>query len=289
VGECIRLAKEVETGDAGLSAGVMWGNPFTDVPELRSNSLVVLDDGEAAARRQAIELASRFWEHHQSMQVPLTGLAEALRIAVEVTTGTVVLMDAADATSSGASGDSNSILQEAFRQGYRGRILAPVVDPPAVAQAFAAGVGATVRTTVGGALDPARFTPLDVEARVRSLSDGSFRSESFGWHWDAGPTAVLEAGEATLVVGTRPVSLFDRSWFYANGQDPRHFDLVVVKSPHCEPHMFADWCARLIDVDAPGATSANLISLGHNLCERPIFPLDGSPEFRPVADVFRRR
>ena len=91
------------------------------------------------------------------------------------------------------------------------------------------------------------------------------------------------------IVGTNPVSLFDRSWFYANGQDPRHFDLVVVKSPHCERHMFADWCAKLINVDAPGSTSSNLRSLGHTRCTRPLFPLDDNVEFQPVADLFRRK
>jgi len=88
------------------------------------------------------------------------------------------------------------------------------------------------------------------------------------------------------VVGTRPVSLFDRSWFYANGQDPRQFNLVVVKSPHCEPHMFAAWCAKLINVDAPGSTSANLKSLGHTACPRPIFPLDDAVELTPMVEVF---
>ena len=53
--------------------------------------------------------------------------------------------------------------------------------------------------------------------------------------------------------------------------------------------MFADWCAKLIDVDAPGATSANLASLGHTTCERPVFPLDEGVEFEPVCEVFCRR
>jgi microcystin degradation protein MlrC len=199
------------------------------------------------------------------------------------------MMDAADATSSGASGDSNAIVREAIRLGYRGTILAPIFDPAAVAKAFDSGVGATIRTNVGGAFDSRRFQPLELEAQVRSLSDGRFRSESFGWHWDSGKTAVLKSGNVTLVVGTKPVSLFDRSWFYANGQDPRHFDLVLVKSPHCEPQMFADWCAMLIHVDAPGATSANLRSLGHTTCERPVFPLDKDVEFHPIPDIFQRR
>ena len=288
VSECIQLARSVESSETGLSAGVMWGNPFTDVPELRTNSFVVMNGDESAAKERAVELAERFWSHHEKMRVPLTSLEDAVRQASAVTSGTVVMMDAADATSSGASGDSNAILSEASRQGYRGRLLAPVVDPAAVQKAIAVGVGGTIVTPVGGALDPDRYQPVEVEARVCSLSDGKFQSESFGWYWDAGPTSVLQVDNITLVVGTRPVSLFDRSWFLANGQNPRRFDMVVVKSPHCESHMFADWCMKLINVDAPGATSANLSSLGHTICARPIFPLDSGVEFEPVADIFCR-
>ncbi|MBS14879.1 MAG: microcystin degradation protein MlrC [Gemmatimonadetes bacterium] len=288
VSACIELSKEIEASDAGLSAGVMWGNPFTDVPELRTNSVVVMDADAEAAKSYALQLADKFWAHHEKMQVPLTSLEESILIASTVETGTVVLMDAADATSSGASGDSNAILCELVRQGYPGRALIPVVDPAAVRAAFEAGVGATIETSVGGAFDTERYQPLNVTGRVRMLSDGRFKSESFGWDWDSGDTAVLEVDNVTLVVGTRPVSLFDRSWFYANGQDPQQFDLVVVKSPHCEPHMFADWCASLIDVDAPGATSANLHSLGHTICERPMFPLDEIKDYQPVADLFSR-
>lgn len=285
---CIELAREIEASPKGLSAAVMWGNPFTDVPELRTNSFVVMDGDEAAARRQALELASRFWQHHEKMQVPLTSLADSVKQAAAVTSGTVIFMDAADATSSGASGDSNAILCELLRQNYRGRVLAPIVDPAAVRAAFAAGVGATIRTTVGGAVDSTRFQPLPLECRVRMLSDGQFRSESFGWPWNSGNTAVLESDNLMLIVGTHPVSLFDRSWFYAHGQDPKRFDLVIVKSPHCEHHMFADWCAKLINVDAPGSTSANVRGLGHTLCARPMFPLDREVAFEPAADVFRR-
>ena len=287
VSECIQLAKQIEASPGGLAAAVMWGNPFTDVPELHSSSVVVMDGDQDAASEHALDLARRFWNHHEKMQVPLTSLSDSVRLAAEVTSGTVIMMDAADATSSGASGDSNAIVSELLRQNYRGRTLAPVVDPAAVRMAFEAGVGGTIRTTIGGALDPARYTPVELEAQVRLLSDGRFRSESFRWHWHSGDTAVLESDNYTLVVGTQPVSLFDRSWFYANGQDPRQFDLVVVKSPHCEPHMFADWCARLINVDAPGSTSANLQSLGHTVCARPVFPLDEGVEFQPVANVFR--
>jgi len=89
------------------------------------------------------------------------------------------------------------------------------------------------------------------------LSDGNFRSESFGWPWASGDTAVLESGNLTLIVGTRPVSLFDRSWFYAHGQDSNRFDLEIVKTPHSEHHRLADWGAKLSNVHAQGSTRAD--------------------------------
>lgn len=287
-GRSIRLAREIETGPAGLSAGLFIGNPFTDVPELQTYSFVVTDQDPALAEREAVRIAEGFWAHHGTMQVPLVSLAEMARQVWANTQGTIALVDAADATSSGASGDSNAILRQLIEDGYTGRTLLPIVDEPAVKQAFAAGVGATIQTSVGGTLDPGRFQPLSITARVRLLADGRFRSESFGEAWYAGPTAVLEADNFTLVVSSRAVNLYDRSFFHAHGQNPRSFDAVVVKSPHCQPHMYADWCSQLVPVDAPGSSSANLPSLGHTRCPRPIFPLDAPVSFVPKAKLFQR-
>lgn len=287
-GQVIREAAALEASPGGLAAGMFIGNPFTDVPDLGCDSVVVTDNDLEHARREALRLAGDFWPHRQQMQARLTGLQESVRQAAQ-TTGTVVLMDPADATSSGASGDSNAILRELLAKGYRGKALLPVVDPGAVQAAFTAGVGGTVHTQVGGAFDKRRFQPLPITARVHLLSDGRFRSESFGQEWFAGQTAVLQADNITLVVTSRPVHLYDRSLFYAHGQDPRRFDLVVVKSPHCQRHMFADWCARLINVDAPGSTSANLPTLGHTRCRRPIFPLDDNVTFVPQVKLYSRK
>lgn len=286
-GEVLQRAKQMEQDRRCLAAGVLIGNPFTDVPDLRSNSLVVTDGDPETAARWAAELADGMWARHESMRAQLTDLHRAVQLALDVD-GTVVLMDAADAPSSGASGDSNAILHELAGIGYPGRVLAPIVDAPAVQQAFRVGVGGQIRATIGGTLDPARFRPLPVDARVKLLSDGRFQSESVGSEWYAGPTAVIEDQRWTLVVTSRPVNLYDRSLFLAHGQDPQRFDLVIVKSPHCEAHMFADWCGRLIQVDAPGASSANLARLGHKHCERPVFPLDSVPRFHPDIEIFER-
>ena len=284
----VNAAKAIEQSPGGLSAAMMWGNPFTDVPALASNSFVVTDNDLARAEREALRIANLFWEHHEKMQVPLTSLTDAARITRENKSGTVVLVDAADATSSGASGDSNAILRALLDAGYEGSALIPIVAPRAVDAAFAAGIGNTVKATVGGALDARRFTPLPIEGRVRMLSDGWFHSETTRELWQAGKTAAVQVGGFTLILMSRAVSLYDRALFLAHGCDPKHFGAVVVKSPHCEPHMFKSWAARYVDVDAPGSTSANLRSLGHTKCKRPIFPLDPDVMFTPVVKVFSR-
>jgi microcystin degradation protein MlrC len=286
-GQVIRAAQALEAEPEGLAAGMFIGNPFTDVPELQSYSFVIRDADAERAAAQATELAQRFWSVRQKLQATLVPVEKAIEVT-ERAKGTVILVDAADATSSGASGDSNVILRALIGRGYGGRVLAPIVDAEAVAAAIEAGVGNTVATTIGGKLDTKRFRPMPITATVHMLSQGKFASESNGAVWHSGPTAVLQSGNYTIVATSRSVNLVDRSLFYAHGQDPKQFNAVIVKSPHCQPHMFDEWAEVTINVDAPGSTSADLHSLGHVKCPRPIFPLDQDMGYTPDARIYRR-
>ena len=286
-GHLIRAAQAIEKSPSGLSAAIFIGNPFTDVPDLRSNSLVVTDNDPERARREAIKMAKGFWQVRERLQAQLTSVEDAISI-VNKTSGTIILTDAADAPSSGAPGDSNAILRSLIETGFEGRALIPIVDRPAVEVAKAAGLRGIIRTPIGGTLDQVRIHPFPIEAYVHMLSDGRYISEYSGTPADAGDTAVLQMGGITLVVTSRSVSLTDRSLFIAHGQNPCQFDVVVVKSPHCRYEYFEAWASRVINVDAPGSTSANLLSLGHTKCGRPIFPLDDNISFQPQAQIFCR-
>ncbi len=284
-GELLAECRRLEEEGSVLAAGIMIGNPFTDVPELCSQVLVLTDGDRAAAEREAVRLAQEFWPLRFRMQGKLVPLNRAIAQARSID-GPVIFTDAADATSSGASGDSNAILASLHAAGYGKRVLAQIVDAPAAAAAHAAGVGASLSLTLGGSIDPARFPPMPVTATVRLLSDGEAALETMKAPLRAGPTAVLTYDNVTVVVMSRSVSLFDRAMYYANGLDPEDFDLVVVKSPHTEFHMYDQWCIRNFNVDAPGATSANLKSLGHRICARPVYPLDDDVAFAPRATIY---
>ena len=285
-GELIREARRLELEGVAMSAGIMIGNPFTDVPELCCQVVVATAGDAASAEQEALGLAREFWPLRHRMQGKLISLDRAIAQASSIA-GPVIFTDAADATSSGATGDSNLIIKGLRDAGYRKRVLAQIVDPAAAAAAHAAGGGATVNVGLGGAIDAVRFSPMPVTARVRLLSDGQARLETMKTGLDAGPTAVLEFDNFTVVVFSKTLSLFDRAMYYANGLNPTDFDLIVVKSPHTEHHMFEAWADANFNIDVPGATSANLKSLGHTICARPMYPLDADAGFEPRAVIYR--
>jgi microcystin degradation protein MlrC len=286
-GDLIRDCQRIERDGTALAAGIMIGNPFTDVPELCSQVIVQTDGDAKTAEAEAVRLATEFWPQRARMQGKLIGLDRAIAQA-RTMQGPVIFTDAADATSSGATGDSNTILAALYKANYPKRVLAQIVDPAAAAAAHKAGVGATIEVTLGGAIDPGRYTPMPVTAQVKLLSDGKTRLETMKMPIDGGLTAVLTFGTITVVVFSRPVFMFDRSVYYANGCNPTDFDLILVKSPHTERHMFDAWAEKNFNIDAPGSTSADLKSLGHTICARPMYPLDPDVTFTPEAVIYQR-
>ena len=61
--------------------------------------------------------------------------------------------------------------------------------------------------------------------------------------------------------------------------------MTVVKSPLCQPQFFEEGAELRIDVDAPGATSANVRGLGHARAARPLYPLDLEMSYEPKGRV----
>ena len=271
-GEAIGSCQQSESSPGGLAAGVIIGNAFTDVPDLQSNVLVCRDDDRAGAEQEALQIARYMWRHREDFQAQLTPLPEAIALAAS-TAGLTVFSDAADATASGAAGDSNAILQGLLAAGWEKRSLIPLVDAPAVAAAVAAGVGAQLELPLGGTRDPGRFSPVMVEVVVESLHDGNFLYED-GTRGRGGRVVVLSAGTITIMVSERSVYVVGRKVFQAHGLEPTEFDLVVVKSPNGFRTYYEQLASRIVPVDVPGSTSANLRSLPFQHCRRPIFPLD---------------
>ena len=272
-GTFIRHCVRLEERDDVLAAGIMLGHPPTDCPEQGSRTIIVTDGNPELAAREALDLATDFWAMRKRMQCTLYSVERAIGLA-ERTAGTVVFADAADATSSGAPGTSNAILAGLLESGYRGNVLFPLRDEPAIAEAQQAGVGATITLPLGGTHDK-RFTPIEVTATVELL----------GRRGDV-PIAVLEANNITIFLAASGPMLCDRRMYDEFGQDPRRFDIVIQKLPHTPYEWYDEWAAMTITIDVPGAASPNIPTLGHRHVTRPIYPLDPDMTFEPQAELF---
>ena len=234
--------------------------------------LVTTNVDLSRAVKEANEIGQVMWDHREMFQAALTPLDEAIRMA-ENATGLTVFSDAADATASGASGDSNAILNGLLEFGYSGTSLLAIVDALAVENTFQTGVGGTLSVSLGGTRDPGRFQPIAVNAYVKSLHDGRFTYED-GTQARAGRAAVIVVQRIHILVTERPVYVVGRRVFQQHGLDPQDFDMVVVKSPNGFRTWYESIASLIIPVDVPGSTSANLRSLPFENCIRPIFPLD---------------
>ncbi|NLG26938.1 MAG: M81 family metallopeptidase, partial [Chloroflexi bacterium] len=212
--EVIAAVHALEQRGEIIHGGVYPVQPWLDTPDVAS-SIVVLTDGEPTrAAACAEQLAAMLWERRAQFVPPLVPPAEAVRRALARPSGCVILCDSADATSSGSTGDGTALLAELLRAApdEQQAALANVVDPAVVAQAIAAGVGATLETTVGGRLAPQYAQPVAVRARVKLISDGAFAFQGPGMRGvvhQMGRTAMLWQGGLHLVVMERPVSQWD--------------------------------------------------------------------------------
>jgi microcystin degradation protein MlrC len=280
LGEAIARCQALEARPDVLEAGVLIGSPHCDVPDLASNVLVTTLGGAVGPEEEALAIGRSLWSAREHFRARLWAVEEAIDLAARHP-GQTVLSDGADATSSGAPGDSNHILAQLVERRIGRSALVPIVDAPAARQAHALGVGASAVFRLGGSIDRVRHEPIDVEATVTTLGDGRFDYED-GTPGSAGATAVLRTGDVTVLVTERPVWVVGRKVFLGNGVDPAEFDLVVVKSPNGYRTYYDQPGTQLLSVDAPGCTSADLPSLAYRRCRRPIWPLDPMPDDLPI-------
>ena len=153
-GDLIREAQRIERDGTALAAGIMIGNPVhrragTVQPGPRRDRRRRRDSGRARPMR----LAEEFWPLRLRMQGKLISLERAIAQAQTIE-GPVVFTDAADATSSGATGDSNIIIEGAARgrlsQARAGADRRPEPRPRLRTRPASARRS---RSTLGGALD----------------------------------------------------------------------------------------------------------------------------------------
>ncbi|HSV92166.1 MAG TPA: M81 family metallopeptidase, partial [Desulfobacterales bacterium] len=114
----------IEADPRFLAAGILMTQGWLDVPRLGWSTLVTTDGDLSRARAVAEELAAACWDVRHDLKESFFSAAECVQRAVAHGTGPVIIADGADATNSGAPGDSTHLLAELVRHDIPGGALA---------------------------------------------------------------------------------------------------------------------------------------------------------------------
>jgi microcystin degradation protein MlrC len=269
--------QELERSPGILAAGLATVQPWLDVPELGSAVVVVADGSPETAQSACRELAGEVWRRRREYLPVSTPVAEAVREAHADRDGLVVLSDSADATTSGAPGDSTWVLKELLNYDWPNGAFVPIVAPEVVERAGALGEGAKLRTMIGGVRDFRFSTPIEIEANVERL----FRAEFvLSGHLaknlpvDMGQSAVLHCGDVHLFVTSNSGPHFAPEFFRSAGFDPFAASVLVAKSPCGFRAAYAARATRIIVVRAPGCAPADFWNYDYHQIPRPLWPWD---------------
>ena len=269
-------------------ASLFFVQPWLDFVPV-SGCLTVTDfSGGEDVPGKMIAVARQLWNLRHDLDVEWTEPEDlASRIARE-TVRPVVVSEAHDAPSGGASGDHTGLLRCLLPHADTLKACLFLIDPEVAREAARAGVGGRVNTPLGGKVDPRFSAPVEVQANVAHLSDGAFtfRGPAYnGLHVSMGPTATLRIGQISIVVGSRPVFVIDPELFRSQGVDPAQQDVVGVKSPTLFRAAYREISENVLYLNMPGPCSGKLQLLPYRHINRPIFPLDDFAWEPSMSDV----
>ncbi len=260
---------------------VMAGFAYADTPFSGASLIVTTDNNPALAQKYAQELADLLVQQRQAALPDFLAPEAAVRRALALPGGPIILVDSADNVGGGTPGDGAEALRAMLELGVQeGTIV--LADAAAVAACWAAGEGAELTQSVGGKTDRWHGRPVTVTGVVRALSPGVFACEKpdnhfaafFGQTISMGRTAWLRAGGVNIILTERKIPPFDLAQLRGVGVIPEQQKMIVVKSAVAYRAAYLPIAAGVIEMDTPGLCSANLARFPYRHLPRPIFPLD---------------
>ena len=268
---------QIDALDGVLDASLLVGYVWADEP--RAGASVVMTGTDAAVlEREAVGLATRYWEARAEFHfgVPAGSLAWCLEQFTALENRPVVLSDSGDNPTGGGVGDTTFVLEELLKRDLEGAVVAGLADAPATAACYAAGVGAELELTLGATLDPKTSQPLSVRAHVVYLHPADTERER---------QAVVRIGAVTVIL-----SAARRPYHYPEdieslGIKLSETRLVVVKSGYLTAELTRAAAYTLLAL-TPGTVSQELRTLNYER-QGPRFPL--TPDLNWTAKPYKAR
>ncbi len=277
--ELVDYAKSLVSDGKLIDYTMYHMQPWMDIQEAGACVVTIAKDAESAVK-YATELASRFFDYGRTHYIENENLDAVLDLTLTKQPGElIVISDAADNVSGGATGDSVNVLKRILERKMDIRVACIVADPEAPYVAEKLGVGAEADFTLGGKYDPARYESITVHARVEKLCDPivtEIAGPAKGIKADFGKAAILRVRNIDIVVAKYYQFNYSPASFVGFGLNPKDYDVVVVKSSlaYREPFKLYTDEKNMHTVECPGSCSCDLKNLGFHIVERPMVPFD---------------
>ncbi|WP_432816637.1 M81 family metallopeptidase [Sulfitobacter sp. JB4-11] len=259
-------AKSIYAALANLdvsSADIAMGFPPADIPDV-GPAIFAYDPDPAKAQAAVDQITASILaaetQFDARLEQALPCVARAMTLEAPV-----VIADPQDNPGAGGTGDTTGILRALIENNAPDAVLSMLYDPKTAAAAHAAGQGAEIDVSIGGAFDQ-YSKPFKARVKVERLSDGvfDFTGPMFGGATaHLGPVARLRiiGTGVTVVVGSRRGQNADQEMFRVVGIEPRDHAIVCVKSG---VHFMADYLRitdRILFAESPGANPCHLETL----------------------------
>ncbi len=267
-----------------LSDGILFGFPYADVEEMGGSFIAVTNHDPELARRHVDRLAAYLVEHRYEYVGKYIGIQEAVDEALRLP-GPVGLLDMGDNMGGGSPADGTLIAHELHRRAAKPSFVC-LYDPEAAEKATSAGIGAKLHLKMGGKTDDLHGPPLETDVVVLRFSEGKFRENGVvhggRTEYDMGPVVTVRTDSGITINLTRrrvpPVSI---GVMTSCGLDPKAFQVIVAKGVQSPVPALQPYCTKLLRVNTPGITSADLSQFIYRYRRKPLFPFEEIPATGP--------
>ncbi len=259
-------------------ADIEWAGP----------SIAVSHEPEMAGRAREIAnaLSHEIWRRRDEETIAYRKIEEVMQAirADSGKNGPLVVADGTDNPGGGGYGDATNMLRALIDGNIERAAVGHIYDPATVQAASKAGVGKTLRVSLGGHIDPGFGAPIEIDAEVAAISGGSFINDGpmgKGTRTEMGPTAVLRIGGVEVIVISNRLQNTDLQTFLSQGIAPTERRVLVVKSVHHFRAAYAPIAREVMVVDSGALCTPDLKKHNYTKLRRPIWPLDEVAEPSP--------
>ena len=273
--QAIEYLHEIESRPGVVCGSIATGYPLADTPFMGASVYIATDNDPNLAQSLADELADWIWQRRVDWQLHMPSTAEILPEAEAAGKYPIIFADRDDNTGGGSPGDSTGILKTFLEAGLQDACILYIVDPEAVALCQQAGVGAELELTIGAKSTPLQGQPIQMKAKVVTLSDGEFTYEgprNRGLDSTMGPSAhIVQDGVHVLLVSRREQP-FGIAFSLTMDLDPRKMRYIGIKSSAHFRAGYEHFAGNIYVVSEPAVHSAATLEGQFKNLGRKLYP-----------------